>query len=75
MRAVICRYLLVAPCLITSCGWQARNGVKLDVAPSVTAIRPSSTESTETHTYFGAEFGAQQDALHDAPIEPHVQAF
>ena len=68
-------FTLVVPVLLASCGWQARNGVQPDAAPSATASGSSTRESIATHTYFGAEFGAQQDVQGDPPVEPRVQAF
>jgi len=66
---------VLVPGFLASCGWQAHQGVDLDTAPSAVASQPSPRESIETHTYFGAEFGAPHDAARGALTEPRVQAF
>ena len=61
--------------VLASCGWQARHGSDQDAVTSPSGAQSAAREPIATHTYFGAEFEAEQNALRDAPIEPPVQAF
>ena len=60
--------------VMASCGWQASPEIE-QAATGASGGHTTTIEPTSAHTYFGAEFGAEQDALRTAPLEPPVQAF
>jgi hypothetical protein len=68
-------FVLGLAVVLASCGWQARHAADQDAVSSPSGAQSSAREPIATHTYFGAEFEAEQSALRDAPIEPPVQAF
>lgn len=68
-------FVLGLAVVLASCGWQARYRADQDAVKSPFGAQTSTREPIATHTYFGAEFEAEQSALRDVPIEPPVQAF
>ena len=60
--------------VMASCGWQASSEIE-QVATGSSGGHATTVEPASAQRYFGAEFGAEQDALRSAPLEPPVQAF